>query len=419
MFTLKLVDHYRKEKNFETFTEKLTAYAKGSKYFSEYLAEANLKEDCHHVVIQWGNQAMALNNAQVAFLYSDGLDIDEFKPDIFNSSLTPEMCEAQNVHERLKEKLATWDSASLTDNGEIRLTSSGQRGKDLSDDETELLRKRLQAAQQDDKPRAQGRPDTFATPYGAGTEREFKFPTGLCNARTIKERIITVRDRLKECAAVPDDLDSVKLDALLCHVQAMALNNAQVAFLYSDGLDIDEFKPDIFNSSLTPEMCEAQNVHERVKESETWDSARLTDNGEVSLTSSGQRGKDLKRRRNPSYYVNAYTGSAARRQAPRTGSPLIPLRLLTVRETEREFKFPTGLCNARTIKERILTVRDRLKECAAVPDDLDSVKLDALLCHVGSQANIIIGAVNTHDPFDGRTQDDFLKLHDTLLSQLV
>lgn len=222
MFTLKLVDHYRKEKTFETFTENLTAYAKGSKYFSEHLAEANLKEDCHHVVIQWGNQTMALNNAQVAFLYSDGLDIEEFKPDTLNNALTPEMCEAQNVHERLKEKLATWDSASLTDNGEIRLTSSGRRGKDLSDDETELLRKRLQATQQGDKTRAQGRPDTFATPYGWVDVPEFKIPTGLNNARAIRDTMKGLHLKLTSQPHINKPSDVTDTVILETHINSIA-----------------------------------------------------------------------------------------------------------------------------------------------------------------------------------------------------
>ncbi|QAY01866.1 hypothetical protein ValSw41_47 [Vibrio phage ValSw4_1] len=226
MFTLKLVDHYRKEKRFETFTEDFTAYAKGSKYFSEYLAEANLKEDCHHTVIQWGNQAQALNNAQVAFLYSDGLDLEEFKPDTLNNALTPEMCEAKNVHERLKEKLKTWDSANLGDNGEIRLSSSGKRGKDLTDDETALLRQQLQEVQQGDKPssmeRAQGRPDTFSTPYGWQDVPEFKIPTGLNNARAIRDTMKDLHLKLTSQPYVNKPSEAFDVQILGTHIDVMA-----------------------------------------------------------------------------------------------------------------------------------------------------------------------------------------------------
>lgn len=226
MFTLKLVDHYKHEKNFETFTEQLTAYSKGSKFFSGYLAEANLKEDCHHTVIQWGNQTIALNNAQVAFLYSDGLDIEEFKPDTLNNALTPEMCEAKDVRERLKEKLKTWGEASLGEKGEILLSSSGKRGEDLADDEVELLREQLQQVRDGDKPasteRAQGRPDTFATPYGLVDMPEFKIPTGLNNARAIRDTLKGLHLKLTTQPCINKPADVVDPVILETHLNVVA-----------------------------------------------------------------------------------------------------------------------------------------------------------------------------------------------------
>ncbi|WKC56012.1 hypothetical protein [Vibrio phage CAU_VPP01] len=221
MFTLKLVDHYKHEKNFETFTEQLTAYAKGSKFFSGYLKESNLNEDCHHTVIQWGNQTIALNNAQVAFLYSDGLDIEEFKPDTLNNALSPEMCEAKDVPERLRDKLKTWDGASLGENDEILLRSSGQRGEDLTDDEVDLLRKQLRGEQGGKKPRAQGRPDTFAVPYGAHDELEFKIPTGLNNARAIRDTMEGLHLKLTTQPSVNQPADVADLVILETHINGV------------------------------------------------------------------------------------------------------------------------------------------------------------------------------------------------------
>lgn len=406
MFTLKLVDHYRKEKTFETFTENLTAYAKGSKYFSEHLAEANLKEDCHHVVIQWGNQAMALNNAQVAFLYSDGLDIEEFKPDTLNNALTPEMCEAQNVHERLKEKLATWDSASLTDNGEIRLTSSGRRGKDLSDDETELLRKRLQATQQDDKPRAQGRPDTFATPYGAVTEREFKFPTGLCNARAIQSRITTIRDRLKECDAVPDDLDSVKLDALLCHVgsQANIIIGAVNTHDPFDGRTQGDFLK--LHDTLLSQLVELDrfifNTREIAKELYPELFAGL-----------GHRFIEVV----PSLITLAERMVTVNKAAKQPDTAKTPYGWVDV----PEFKIPTGLNNARAIRDTMKGLHLKLTAQPHInkPSDVtDTVILETHINSIAKTAFDLVRMVESISPVSGMNSEKLCAKADQLSDEL-
>lgn len=393
MFTLKLVDHYKHEKNFETFTEQLTAYSKGSKFFSGYLAEANLKEDCHHTVIQWGNQTIALNNAQVAFLYSDGLDIEEFKPDTLNNALTPEMCEAKDVRERLKEKLKTWGEASLGEKGEILLSSSGKRGEDLADDEVELLREQLQNHQQGDKPRAQGRPDTFSTPYGTGTEREFKFPTGLCNARSIYSSVTTLRDRLKECDVVPDYLDSIMLDTLLCHVgsQANTIIHAVNTHNPFDGRTQDDFLK--LHDTLLAHLGELDQF----------------------ICNTRTDAKDL--------YIVLFSGLG--HQFTEVVPNLITLaeRMVTVNKVAKqpdtgktpyglvdvpEFKIPTGLNNARAIRDTMKGLHLKLttQPCINKPSDVvDPVILETHLNVVAKTAFDLVRMVEAISPVNNITNE--------------